>query len=101
MDVSLRYTAVPQNVKAWKVIKNFLSEYEYELSVLDVNDSPASPDASVTVELYTVDFSGDTLKRFIDVLGYLSNLAFKCTDHDTIIMKMTIDGLWKAVEPRE
>ena len=97
MEVELKYIAVPEKVKTWKKIKKFFEEYDYEISVLDINDSPVSPDASISVDMWSVDFYGESFKRFIDLLPEISGLSFRCSDHDSVIMKITLNGLWREV----
>ena len=95
--VEIKYTVAPDKVKTWKKILDFFQDYDYEFSVLDIDSSPATADASITVEVFSVDLFGSSLKNFIEILSNVSKIEFKNSGNDTIIMKLVVAGVWEAV----
>ena len=99
--IELRYTVAPDKVKTWKKILDFFQDYDYEFSVLDIENSPDKADASITVEVYSVDLFGESLKNFVGILTNVSGIEFKNSGEDTIIMKLVVGGIWEAVHQDE
>lgn len=70
-------------------------------SISGVKVPPETLDGVFTVELDCVDFYGEYLKGWIDVLGKLSTLSFRNSGRDTVLIDVCVKNVWEAVEAHE
>lgn len=99
--VELGYTVIPSKVKTWRKVLNFIQDYDYEFSVLNIDSSPDMADASITIEVFSIDLFGESLKKFIEILPDVSRIEFRNSGENTIIMKIVVGGVWEAVQKVE
>lgn len=99
--IEVKYFPSPEKVKAWKDVLEFLQDYDYEFTVLDMENSPDKADACITIEVFSIDLFGESLKKFVEILENVSKIEFKNSGDDAIIMKIVVSGIWEAVQKDE
>lgn len=62
-----------------------------------IKTPPETVDGVFTVELDNVDFYGNFMEGWIDVLGKLSGLSFRNSGNDSVLIDVCVKNVWKVV----
>lgn len=122
------YMVNPENMLKFKKVRDFFDKYANEMqmeadiinsaidpetmrplaeggavecvyNVHDIKVTPEHADAEITVEVDMIDFAGDTLKEFIEVLDCLKTMDIENRNEgEALLIHMSVGDVWQVYD---
>lgn len=94
-----KYTVNAENMNRFSTV------YDYFLQLVDedggevanLDASPESAHANVTIEVSLIDLCKDSMRQFLDVLRGIDVLEAKATDSGSLLISASVNDVWEVV----